>query len=201
MVPWDFCRDFGGGNLTSNAVHSFDVVQWALGMDESGPVEIIPPDTGEYPDLTYKYASGTLLQTVPWRLDPKKHVVPKGWDVATPIQNFGAVYVGEKGWIHVGRNGYLRSYPAEILTTPSAEFNPNRAVTNHHQNWFDCIRSRGLPACDVAIAARSTMVAHLGCIAHWTGRRLRWDPAREVFLGDEEANRWLGRAMRPPWVL
>jgi hypothetical protein len=45
------------------------------------------------------------------------------------------------------------------------------------------------------------MVAHLGCIAHWTRRALRWDPAAEIFPGDDEANRWLGRAMRPPWVL
>jgi predicted dehydrogenase len=51
VVPWDFCRDFGGGNLTSNAVHAVDVVQWGLGMDESGPVKIIPPETGQYPSL------------------------------------------------------------------------------------------------------------------------------------------------------
>jgi predicted dehydrogenase len=201
VVPWDFCRDFGGGNLTSNAVHSFDVVQWALGMDESGPVEIIPPDTKEYPVLTYKYADGTLLQTVDWQLNPRQHVLPKGWNSATRIQAFGAVYVGEKGWIHVGRNGFLESYPAEILREASNKFDPNRAVTNHHQNWLDCIRSRGLTACDVAVGARSTMVAQLGCIAHWTGRRLRWDPAKEIFLGDDEANRWLSRAMRPPWTL
>ena len=201
VVPWDFCRDFGGGNLTSNAVHSFDVVQWALGMDESGPVEIVPPETGQYPVLTYKYANGVLLQVVDWRLEPQKHLVPKGWDAATRLQAFGAVYVGDKGWIHVGREGYLKSYPAEILQQGIGPSDARRAVTGHHQNWLDCIRSRGRPACDVEIGARSTMLAHLGCIAHWTRRALRWDPAREVFLGDDEANRWLGRAMRAPWIL
>jgi predicted dehydrogenase len=197
VVPWQFCRDFGGGNLTSNAVHAFDVVQWALGMDESGPVEIIPPETGEVPSLTYKYANGVLLQ-VDYKLDPQKHFVPKGWDVNTQIQAFGALYVGDKGWIHVGREGYLKCYPEEILSQaafPSHAF----AVTSHQRGWLESIRSRERPACDVAIGARSTIVSHLGCIAHWTGRALKWDPAKEEFLGDEDANRLRARAKREPW--
>jgi predicted dehydrogenase len=64
VVPWSFCRDFGGGSLTSNTVHAFDVVQWALGMDESGPLEIVPPETGLYPDLTFKYPGGVLVHVV-----------------------------------------------------------------------------------------------------------------------------------------
>ena len=72
---------------------------------------------------------------------------------------------------------------------------------SHHQNWFDCIRTRHQPASDVESACRSTIVSHLGCIAHWTGRSLAWDPAREVFPDDAEACRWLARAMRSPWHL
>jgi predicted dehydrogenase len=200
VVPWHFCRDFGGGNLTSNAVHAFDVVQWGLGMDESGPVEIVPPETGQYPVLTYKYANDVLLQVVDWKLDPEKHYIPEGWDIGNRIENFGALYVGQDGWIHVGRNGYLTCYPEQILQ----QFVPEEhrvAVNNHHQNWLNCIKSRALPACDVAIGCRSTIVSHLGCIAHWTGRSLRWDPNTEVFAGDDEANRWLARTMRPPWRL
>ncbi len=199
VVPWDFCRDFGGGNLTSNAVHAFDVVQWGLGMDQSGPVEIIPPETGRYPSLTYKYADGVLLQVVNWKLEKQKHLVPDGWDVGTRIENFGALYVGSEGWIHVGRAGYLKAYPAKILEEPSGEPDGGHPVANHHQNWLDCIRSRQRPACDVAVGCRSTIVSHLGCIAHWTGRALKWDPVKEEFIGDEEANRLRSRAMRPPW--
>ena len=199
VVPWDFCRDFGGGNLTSNAVHSFDVVQWALGMDESDPVEIVPPETGQVPSLSYKYANGALLQVVDWRLDKQKHFVPKGWDVNTRIENFGALYVGSEGWIHVGREGYLKAYPPAIIEETRGGPDARDSVANHHQNWLDCIRSRQRPACDVAVGCRSTIVAHLGCIAHWTGRALKWDPVKEEFLGDEEANRLRFRAMRPPW--
>jgi predicted dehydrogenase len=198
VVPWHICRDFGGGNLTSNTVHAFDVVQWGLGMDESGPVEITPPETGQVPALTYKYANGVLVQVV-GRLERQKHLVPEGWDVNTPIQSFGAVFVGERGWIHVGRNGYLTSFPAEILDQATAFPDHRYAVTSHQQNWLDCIRSRQRPACDVAIGCRSTIVSHLGCIAHWTGRPLRWDPVAEQFLDDDEANRLRRRAMRPPW--
>ncbi len=199
VVPWHICRDFGGGNLTSNAVHAFDVVQWGLGMDQSGPVDIIPPETGQVPALTYKYANGVVVQVV-WRLERDKHLVPEGWDVNTTIQSFGAVFVGEKGWIHVGRQGYLTSFPAEILDQDVAYPDHGYAGTSHQQNWLDCIRSRQRPACDVAIGCRSTIVSHLGCIAHWTGRALRWDPAAEQF-DDDEANRFRSRAMRPPWRL
>jgi predicted dehydrogenase len=203
VVPWHICRDFGGGNLTSNAVHAFDVVQWGLGMDESGPVKITPPETGAVPSLTYEYAGGTLLQ-VDWQLQKDKHFVPPGWDVATRIENFGAVFVGEEGWIHVGREGFLRSHPAEILTgAPPAEtgpFDPN-PVRRHHSDWLDSIRTRRRPACDVGAGAQSVIVSHLGCIAHWTGRALVWDPAAEEFAGDEEANRLRSRAMREPWRL
>jgi len=198
VVPWHFCPDFGGGNLTSNAVHAFDVVQWGLGMDESGPVEIIPPETGQVPVLTYKYANRVLLQ-VDWKLNKQTQFVPKGWDAGTRVQNFGALFVGEDGWIHVGRRGYLKSFPKEIIEQSPEESGPRRPVNNHHQNWLQCIKTRGRPACDVAIGCRSTTVSLLGCIAHRTGRALRWDPAKEEFIGDPQANRLRSRATRRPW--
>jgi len=199
VVPWDFCRDFGGGNLTSNAVHAFDVAQWGLGMDGSGPGEITPPGAGGCSALTYKYANGALLQVVGRYLPRQRPFEVEGWDEGTPVQFFGAVFVGERGWIHVGRESYLRSHPAEILWQARATDGPGGPVNNHHQDWLNCIRSRRRPACDVAIGARSTTVSHLGCIAHWTGRPLRWDPAKEEFLADDEANRMRWRAMREPW--
>lgn len=169
-------------------------------MDGSGPVEVIPPETGQVPCLTYKYAGGTLLQ-VEWKLDEKKHFVPEGWDVNTPIQTFGAVFVGENGWIHVGREGFLRSHPEEIVAGKSEDTHAWRPVPDHHHNWLECIRSRRRPACDVAMGCGSAIVSHLGCIAHWTGRALRWDPVKEEFAGDDEANRMRSRAMREPWAI
>jgi len=199
VVPWDFCRDFGGGSLTSGVVHAFDIVQWGLDMDQSGPLEVVPPETGLYPSLTYKYPRDVLVQVVAGRLEKDKHAIPEGWDVGTPIQAFGAVFVGERGWIHVGREGYLTSFPADIVKDYPAHYEPLIAGESHHRNWFEAIRTRRRPACDVAIGCQSTIVSHLGCIACWTHRALKWDPVREQFLGDDEANRMRSRAMREPW--
>ncbi len=199
VVPWSFCRDLGGGNLTNNTVHAFDVVQWGLDRDAGGPVEIIPPETGEVPSLTYKYADGVLLQ-VDWRIEPGKHAVPKGWDPATRIENFGALFVGEEGWIHVGRRGYFRCYPEELVRDES-DLSDDARMSDHHHNWLECIRTRSEPVCDIAAGCNSTIVSHLGCIAHWTRQALRWDPAREAFLDNDAANRLRGRAMRSPWTV
>jgi len=201
VVPWHFCRDFGGGNLTSNTVHAFDIVQWGLGTDASGPVEITPPETGKVPLLTYRYASGVLCQVVNGRLPRQREFELKGWNEATGVQNFGAVFVGDGGWIHVGREGYLRSWPEEIVHRPLPSPDGAHPVNNHHQDWFNCIRTRRRTACDVATGVRSTAVSHLGCIAHWLARPLRWDPARQQFLNEPEANRWRSRPMREPWAL
>ncbi len=201
VVPWHFCRDFGGGNLTSNAVHAFDVVQWGLGMDHAGPVQITPPGTAGRQVLTYTYPGDVLCRVVPGRLDKRFGFVPEGWNLGTRITSFGALFVGEKGWIHVGRRGYLQCFPKKLHDQAAALRGRRGSITNHHQNWFDCIRTRNLTACDVSVGCQSTTVSHLGCIAHWTGRSLKWDPAGEVFAGDSEANRWRSRAMRAPWRL
>ena len=170
-------------------------------MDRSGPVEITPPETGQVPVLTYRYASGVLLQVVGGRLDGRKVFVPQGWDEKTRLTNFGALFVGEEGWVQVGRGGYLKTHPPEILEGARRRPGGRGSVIGHHANWLNCIRTRERPACDVSIGCQSTIVSHLGCIAHWTGRSLTWDPAKELFVGDDEANRWLGRPMRSPWSL
>jgi len=200
VVPWHFCRDFGGGNLASNAVHAFDVVQWGLQKDQSGPRRIIPPETGEVPSLTYEYDGGVLLQ-VEWRLDPGKHHVPPGWDPKTSLQPFGALFVGTEGWVHVGRNGFLKVYPEEILRQSPMWPEHRIALGNHQQDWLEAIRKRSRPACDVEQGVRSTIVSLLGCIAHWTGRELHWDPAANRFLNNELATRLVRRAMREPWQI
>ena len=160
VVPWHFCRDFGGGNLTSNAVHAFDVVQWGLGMDQSGPVEIIPSETGRYPSLTYKYADGVLLQVVNWRLEEGKHFVPKGWDLNTRLQNFGALFVGEDGWIHVGRQGYLTGFPPEVIERPAPGVEPRHPVGNRSVRASD--RRATWPSAAGRPSSRTLAVSPIG---------------------------------------
>ena len=64
VVPWAFCEDFGAASVTWHHSHSADVIQYALGVENSGPVEIVHPVSGEFPTLTYRYANGTLLHLV-----------------------------------------------------------------------------------------------------------------------------------------
>jgi len=72
---------------------------------------------------------------------------------------------------------------------------------HHKQNFLDCVRTRKEPIAPVEVAHRSCSVCILGYIAMKLGRKLKWDPGRERFVGDEEANRMLGRAYRGAWRL
>ncbi len=109
-------------------------------------------------------------------------------------------FEGTDGWIFVTR-GKIEASKAELLTEPLPT-NPVRlyATENHMGNFFDCIRSRKDPICDAEIGHRSVSVCHLGVISIRLGRKLRWDPEKEQFLNDEEANHWVARAQRKPWT-
>jgi len=201
VVPWNFCCDFGHGGLSNHTVHSFDLIQWALGVDESGPTEIIHPNTGDYPTLTYKYANGTLSHMI--YLSGAKG----GLQVYNPIPGkkqlggmFGALFVGERGWIDAFADSRVECQPKEVadeLGLGAAEISEREH--NHHENWLECIRTRRRPVCDVEIGHRATSVGHLGDIAWWTGRSQKWDPVKEEFIGDEGANRLRSRVLRAPW--
>ena len=208
VTPWAFCRDFSGGQLTNGTVHNFDIVQWGVGADGSGPVEIIPPGVNGAKSLTFKYANGVPAHVVDWQLDPKIHEIPEGWDDFTKWSqkqgtDFCVVFVGEKGWIHVGRRGFLRAYPKEILADWNYVADGPRGprTTRHHENWLQAIRLRQRPIAHEDIGAGSTMVSHLGNIALWTGRAQRWDPVKEEFENDDDANRMRYRALREPWTI
>jgi hypothetical protein len=72
---------------------------------------------------------------------------------------------------------------------------------HHFQNWLDCIKTREKPAADVEIGHRACTICHLGGIAREVGRRLTWDPGREIFPGDDDANALLQRPQRKPFQL
>lgn len=176
-------RDYSGGSMTDWGAHHFDIAQWGLGMDESGPIEIIPPDGRAYARLTYKYANGVVMY----------HGGASG--------NAGVEFIGTEGRVLVNR-GYLETDPPELLDEP---IGPDEIrlydSPNHHDDWLTCIRTRNRPVCDVAVGYRSVTVCHLGNIAYWLKRPLRWDPVQERFVNDPGADRLLQRAMRSPWSL
>jgi len=181
-AKWRGYRDYSGGGMTDWGAHHFDIVQWALDMDNSGPVEICPPDGGEHKRLTFKYANGA-----------------EAYHGGYTGQGSGILFTGTEGKIEVSRKE-LKTYPKEIGQEP---LGPNEVrlyhSRSHSGNWLECIRTRRRPAADVEIGCRSATVCHLGNIAYWLKRPLKWDPAREQIVGDEEANRCLDRPKRGPW--
>jgi hypothetical protein len=75
----------------------------------------------------------------------------------------------------------------------------NIGANTHHANWLECVRTRQAPSANEEIGHRAASLGHLANIAFWTGRSLKWDPARERFPDNDAANRLLSRALRAPW--
>ena len=171
-------REYAGGMLADMGAHHFDIAQWALDQDHSGPVEIHPPESGET-GLRFVYASGVEMF----------HGGPSG-----------CTFEGTDGTIYVDRKG-IESTPASILETPLAEsdFHLPQVGTSHRQNWLDCIRSGEKPVADVEIGARTAQVCQLANIGYWLRRPLKWNPQREEFASDAEANALRSRENRSPW--
>ena len=178
---WRNHSTFGGGGMTDWGAHHFDIAQWGMGMDESGPVEIHPPDGKEYKVLTYKYANGVTM--------------------TRSGRARGVLFAGTKGQVNTDR-GFLQTMPENLK---DRQIGPDGIhlyeSRNHYVDWLDAIRKRSKPICDIETGCRSVTVCHLGNIAYKLGRPLKWDPKREVFVGDDGANRLLSRPMRGPWHL
>ena len=200
VVPWSFCESFGVTSLTGFLAHAADVIQYALGVEESGPVEFIHPDSGQYPTLTCKHANCTLLHFVDhWGMvkDVYKAVPAE----ARLAGNFGGVFVGERGWLtSMTGGGKVEGGPLDVLKEVDLENPDVRAGRNNHLgNWLDCIGTRQRPSCQEELGHRTASLGHLPNIAFWTGRSLKWDPVKEEFPGDDTANRLRSRTMRAPW--
>jgi predicted dehydrogenase len=185
---WRLYREYSGGMMTDWGAHHFDIAQWALGMDESGPIEILPPDDPKAEKgVRYIYANGVVV----FHADKD--------DTGQSVN--GITFVGSDGKIFVNR-GYLKSAPEGIIKEPLGVHDVRLYKSPGHQrDWIECIRSRRRPIADVEIGARSVTVCHLGNLAYWNHRKLHWDPDRWQFVEDAEANKWLDREHRDPWKL
>jgi predicted dehydrogenase len=196
---WLSFRPYSGGEMTGWGSHGFDQVQWALGMDESGPIEVWTEGPAFEP-LTYTQPEGKE------RGDgicgnPKVFFRYAG-DIVMELGKGpmgGAIFIGEKGKLTIDRS-FCKSDPPELAEEAKEQRVPG-LTENHMRNWIDCVRSRQKPVADVEIGHRSATVCHLGNIARRLGRKLRWDPVREVFPDDAEANGLLDRPRRKGYEL
>ncbi len=162
--------------------HHYDIVQWAADADATGPVEIFMRGDRS----GYKYASGVVVYGEAY---PGEPVGGEG----------GACFVGTEGRIAVDRSA-LVSDPPDIVREP---LRPNDVhlyrSDSHSGNFLECVRTRKRPICDADIAHRANSALLLGGVAKQLLRTLKYDPQAEQFLNDDEANRLLSIAKRPPW--
>jgi predicted dehydrogenase len=180
-AKWRNYKEFGGGGMTDWGAHMFDIAQWGLDMDGSGPVMVTPPDK-DHPFLTYRYANGITM-------------------THEPEGNQGLTFVGTEGNVHVVR-GKLETTPVSLK---DKIIGPNEKhvylSTDHYKDFLRAIRNRTKPVADVEIGHRTATVCNIGNIAYELKRPLQWNPHKEEFKNDDEANRLRSREMRKEWVV
>ena len=174
-AQWRQFAEYGGGILSDWGAHMFDIAQWALDMDRSGPVLLIPPsDRSARRGLKMIYDSG--VEMVHEDFD-------RGWAVR---------FIGSEGTLDVSRQ-FLDSKPGHLANIKIG--NDELRVyhsDDHYEDWINAIKKRTQPICDAETGHRSSSVCNLANIAYQIGRPLRWDPEKEKFAKNKDANRLLG---------
>lgn len=176
---WRDYIEFGGGGMTDWGAHMFDIAQWGIWMDDSGPVELVysEPTKG----LVYKYANG--IEVIHRPMEGKQH----------------CHFVGTDGEVFVAR-GELRTTPETLKDKIFNSENSKVYVSdNHYKDFLNAIRTRKPPICDVEVGHRTASVCNIGNIAYRLKRSLEWNPKKEQFKKDDEANALLGRSMKEEW--
>ena len=189
---WLRISDYSLGMVTAWGSHHMDIAHWGMGVDDTGPVEI--QAEAEFPKdglwdvhgpfrIEYTYANGVKVIYADSR--QVKH---------------GIVFEGTEGWVHVG--GRPDAHPKSLLTSKirPGEVHLTKSV-NHKGNFLESIRTREETVAPVENGHRTCSACILGYIAMQLGRELKWDPERERFVDDPEADRWISKPMRAPWRL
>jgi predicted dehydrogenase len=180
---WRLYREFGGGMVTDWGAHMFDIVQWALDMDASGPISLTPPDGKDVKYLTFKYANGITMTHEPWDWNNAIH------------------FIGTEGELKVARRK-IETNPAALATRIIADSEKHVYKSeNHYKDFLQAMRNRSKPICDVEIGHRTSSVCNIANIAYQLNRPLDWNPNKEKFAGDKEANALLGRKLHGEWAV
>lgn len=201
---WRNYREFGGGMVTDWGAHHLDIAQWGLGMDDSGPVEVLPPEPGKKRGAKLVYASGITVEHA---------------------NGFGVEFFGTEGVVQVNRGKFTFQRGTEMIasftgkkgdakeseTSLAAEVQKadrgylkdaktRLYVSNNHiSDFVQCVRERRKPVASEQVGGRTAICCHLMNLAYYHGQRLQWDPARFTFTGGTGDPKWLTRDYRSPW--
>lgn len=181
---WRWYKEMGGGFTTDWGAHMFDISQWALNRDKSGPSKIIPAGYNDTKHLTFVYDDGIQITEEQFDGDKK-----------------GVKIYGDKGWIQVCRGEYLASDNSFLPPATSQQEGPYETRIPHQTNFIESMRSRKDPVVPVEVGHSSCTVCTLGNIAYELGRPVEWDPKKEKFVNDKEANKLLHYQYRDGYKL
>jgi len=200
---WYCILDYCIGMIGNWGVHHLDVAQWGNDTDLSCPVTI--EGKGEFPTEMLTNAATKWQVENTYANGVKLIHMDDGTSRKHPLQQeghgHGVMFIGDKGWVHVDRSK-LDSNPKSLIRETIGEneihlFKSN----NHHLNFIEAIQGKTQPAAPIDIAFQSDTICNLQQIAVKTGRKLQWDPVKESFVNDDEANKMLDRPMRAPWKI
>ena len=198
---WRAYREFGGGMVTDWGAHHLDIAQWGLGMDDSGPVEVLPPEkAGATRGAKLVYANGVTVEHK---------------------DGFGVHFYGTEGEIQVNRGKFtfkrgdemIASFTGQKDTSCAAEVQKaERAFLqdakiklyvskNHLSDFLECVQSRKKPITSEQVGGRSAICCHLMNQAYYNNQKLKWDPAKFVFVDGTGDAKWLTRDYRSPWTV
>ncbi len=178
---WRGYFDFHGGGILEWGAHTVDLCQWANQADDTAPIEYEPDGTNVYA----RYANGVKLV-----------MRDKGW---MGLGTCSVRFEGDEGWVETGDSGRIEMYPASLRAYKRVFTVVGTTPTAHIQQFLRCVKSRRMPAGNANVACQSHIACHAAYVAWQLGRKLQFDPAKDEFIGDEEANRMRCRALRQPW--
>ena len=190
---WLRIMAYGHGMITGWGSHHLDIAQWGLGTSDTGPVEVSGkadfPKSGLWDvhgdfHIEYMYENGVRMICTDDKAKPH-----------------GIRFEGPDGWVHV-RRGFI---DANLKSLLQEKIGPDEIQlyrsNNHKRNWLDCIKSRRPAVANEVLMHRTMTTVHAANVCMWLKRDVKFDPAKEEFVNDPQANRFLVRAMREPWTI
>jgi len=198
---WRHYREYGGGAVTDFGAHHFDIAQWGLGMDDSGPQEITPPADWQTAQFGVRMRYAGDIEVVHARVPGHNDITFYGRDGVVQVDRGRiSVTIGgravEKGDLSL--KAQLDRIEKELLPSPKVQLYRS---ADHASDWLTAVRSRRQPICDVETGARTLTVCHLVNLGYYHGQTMKWDSARETFVSGTGEEAWLDVPHRAPWKL
>jgi predicted dehydrogenase len=178
---WRNHFDFHGGGILEWGSHTIDLCQWANSADTTVPIEYTPTPGG----CEARYANGVKLV-----------MRETGW---MGLGTCSVRYEGDEGWVETGDRGDIRVFPESLRSGVSLKAQAGTHPGTHLREFLDCVKTRAQPAANGDVACQSHIASHAAYISWQLGRKLAYDPVKNEFIRDEEANRMRARAKREPW--